>query len=204
MTNISIKSASEPEQTGWKRYFSFSTDHKVIGVQYLVTAFIFFLFGGLFAMIVRAELLTPQLDVVDRSLEHDDMGAGKRRRIEHFHVERSDLHGVRPPGGARLNPLDQGLQRALALRVAAAIVAEIADDGVADGAGDFVGQLRRPPGAGRGGALLEVGAQLVDIAVELVLADAELHQPALLLLGGGEGLLPAARRGGYRHGGDVG
>lgn len=68
MTNISIKSASEPEQTGWKRYFSFSTDHKVIGVQYLVTAFIFFLFGGLFAMIVRAELLTPQLDVVDRSL----------------------------------------------------------------------------------------------------------------------------------------
>lgn len=68
MTNISIESTSEPEQTGWKRYFSFSTDHKVIGVQYLVTAFIFFLFGGLFAMIVRAELLTPQLDVVDRSL----------------------------------------------------------------------------------------------------------------------------------------
>jgi cytochrome c oxidase subunit 1 len=68
MTNISIQSASEPEQTDWKRYFSFSTDHKVIGVQYLVTAFLFFLIGGLFAMIVRAELLTPQLDVVDRSL----------------------------------------------------------------------------------------------------------------------------------------
>jgi cytochrome c oxidase subunit I len=68
MTNISLKSASELEQTNWKRYFSFSTDHKVIGVQYLVTAFIFFLVGGLFAMIVRAELLTPQLDVVDRTL----------------------------------------------------------------------------------------------------------------------------------------
>lgn len=68
MTNISIKSASEPEQSGWKRYFSFSTDHKVIGIQYLVTSFLFFLIGGLFAMIVRAELLTPQLDVVDRSL----------------------------------------------------------------------------------------------------------------------------------------
>jgi cytochrome c oxidase subunit 1 len=71
MTDISVAGAEDRlklGQTGWKRYFSFSTDHKVIGVQYLVTAFIFFLIGGLFAMIVRAELLTPQLDVVDRSL----------------------------------------------------------------------------------------------------------------------------------------
>jgi cytochrome c oxidase subunit 1 len=71
MTDISVAGAEDPlkfGQTSWKRYFSFSTDHKVIGVQYLVTAFIFFLIGGLFAMIVRAELLTPQLDVVDRSL----------------------------------------------------------------------------------------------------------------------------------------
>ena len=67
MTEISIQSVNA-QQTSWKRYFSFSTDHKVIGVQYLVTAFLFFLIGGLFAMIVRAELLTPQLDVVDRSL----------------------------------------------------------------------------------------------------------------------------------------
>ncbi|MGH2416357.1 MAG: cytochrome c oxidase subunit I, partial [Microcystaceae cyanobacterium] len=71
MTNIPVDRLGrddEPEQTGWKRYFSFSTDHKVIGVQYLVTAFIFFLIGGLLAMIVRAELLTPQLDIVDRAL----------------------------------------------------------------------------------------------------------------------------------------
>jgi cytochrome c oxidase subunit 1 len=53
---------------GGQSYFRFSTDHKVIGIQYLVMAFIFFLVGGLLAMIVRAELLTPQLDVVDRSL----------------------------------------------------------------------------------------------------------------------------------------
>ena len=71
MTNISVEGTDnpyKPEKMGWKRYFSFSTDHKVIGVQYLVTAFFFFLIGGLFAMIIRAELLTPQLDVVDRSL----------------------------------------------------------------------------------------------------------------------------------------
>ncbi|MBD1910008.1 MULTISPECIES: cbb3-type cytochrome c oxidase subunit I [unclassified Leptolyngbya] len=71
MTNIPVEGTGnslKPEQVSWKRYFSFSTDHKVIGVQYLVTAFLFFLVGGLFAMIVRAELLTPQLDLVDRSL----------------------------------------------------------------------------------------------------------------------------------------
>jgi cytochrome c oxidase subunit 1 len=71
MTNISVERAGgndEPKQTSWKRYFGFSTDHKVIGVQYLVTSFIFFLIGGLLAMIVRAELLTPQLDIVDRTL----------------------------------------------------------------------------------------------------------------------------------------
>ncbi len=71
MTNLSAESTSgndEPRQTDWKRYFSFSTDHKVIGVQYLVTAFFFFLIGGLLAMIVRAELLTPPLDLVDRNL----------------------------------------------------------------------------------------------------------------------------------------
>ncbi len=65
MTNIALE---KPEQPNWKRYLSFNTDHKVIGIQYLVTAFIFFLIGGLCAMMVRAELLTPQLDVVNRPL----------------------------------------------------------------------------------------------------------------------------------------
>ncbi len=55
-------------QTGWREYFSFSTDHKVIGIQYLVTTFIFFLIGGLLAMLIRAELLTPQLNLVSRPL----------------------------------------------------------------------------------------------------------------------------------------
>ena len=55
-------------QKNWKRYFSFNTDHKVIGVQYLVTSFTFFLIAGLLAMIIRAELLTPASDLVDRPL----------------------------------------------------------------------------------------------------------------------------------------
>ncbi|MBD2653527.1 MULTISPECIES: cytochrome c oxidase subunit I [Synechocystis] len=60
--------ASVPFQRPWHDYLKFSTDHKVIGIQYLLMSFCFFLVAGLLAMIIRAELLTPQLDVVDRSL----------------------------------------------------------------------------------------------------------------------------------------
>ena len=41
---------------GWRRYFRFCTDHKVIGIQYLVTMLVVFLVGGLLAMLLRAEL----------------------------------------------------------------------------------------------------------------------------------------------------
>src|SRR5215213_7846146 len=40
----------------WKDYFRVNTDHKVIGIQYVVTSFFFMLVGGLLAMLVRAEL----------------------------------------------------------------------------------------------------------------------------------------------------
>jgi cytochrome c oxidase subunit 1 len=43
----------------WKRYFRFTTDHKVIGVQYLVTAFLLFMTAGLAAMFMRFELAQP-------------------------------------------------------------------------------------------------------------------------------------------------
>ncbi len=43
----------------WKRYFRFTTDHKVIGVQYLVTAFILFFTAGTAAMFMRFELAQP-------------------------------------------------------------------------------------------------------------------------------------------------
>jgi cytochrome c oxidase subunit 1 len=43
----------------WKRYFRFTTDHKVIGVQYLVTAFLLFFTAGTAAMFMRFELAQP-------------------------------------------------------------------------------------------------------------------------------------------------
>ncbi|WP_069814309.1 aa3-type cytochrome oxidase subunit I [Streptomyces sp. TP-A0874] len=47
------------------RYLT-TTDHKVIGNMYLVTAFAFFLLAGLFAMVMRAELARPGLQLVTR------------------------------------------------------------------------------------------------------------------------------------------
>jgi cytochrome c oxidase subunit I len=43
----------------WKDYFRVNTDHKVIGIQYVVTSFFFMLVGGMLAMLVRAELAAP-------------------------------------------------------------------------------------------------------------------------------------------------
>jgi cytochrome c oxidase subunit 1 len=51
---------------GWLRYFSFSLDHKVIGLQYIVTSFIFYLIGGLLAGVIRTELASPMSDFVSR------------------------------------------------------------------------------------------------------------------------------------------
>jgi cytochrome c oxidase subunit 1 len=49
----------------WRRFFSFNTDAKVIGIQYIAVSLFFLLVGGLLAMIMRGELLTPPADLVD-------------------------------------------------------------------------------------------------------------------------------------------
>src|SRR5437016_7353407 len=47
------------ETGGTRRYFRLSTDHKVIGIQYFFGVGAFFFIGGLNAMLIRTELLTP-------------------------------------------------------------------------------------------------------------------------------------------------
>ena len=50
---------------GWERYFGFNEDHKVIGIQYLVTfIFVFIVAGGL-AMLMRAELAQAGEDILN-------------------------------------------------------------------------------------------------------------------------------------------
>ena len=48
---------------GLARYFRYSLDHKVVGLQYLVGMIGFFLTGGLLAMAIRTELLSPSYHV---------------------------------------------------------------------------------------------------------------------------------------------
>jgi cytochrome c oxidase subunit I len=49
----------------WKDYFRINTDHKVIGIQYLVTTIFFFVAAGLLALVMRAELARPGMQFVD-------------------------------------------------------------------------------------------------------------------------------------------
>ena len=53
---------------GWMRYFSFSLDHKVIGIQYLVCGFLFYLIGGALASAIRIELTSPLSDFMARDV----------------------------------------------------------------------------------------------------------------------------------------
>ncbi len=58
----------EPPHRHWRDYFTFNTDHKVIGIQYLVTSFVFYGIGGILADLVRTELRTPESDFVSPEL----------------------------------------------------------------------------------------------------------------------------------------
>ncbi|MCB0415489.1 MAG: cbb3-type cytochrome c oxidase subunit I, partial [Bdellovibrionales bacterium] len=42
-------------------------DHKRIGVMYMITVMLFFLFGGIFAMLIRAELFAPGKTIMEAS-----------------------------------------------------------------------------------------------------------------------------------------
>jgi cytochrome c oxidase subunit 1 len=57
-------SLREKEEEGISRYFGLCTDHKVVGIQYLVGIGIFFFVGGLNAMLIRTELLHTSPTVV--------------------------------------------------------------------------------------------------------------------------------------------
>ncbi len=46
-----------PEPQGFVRRYIFSIDHKIIGIQYLITGFVFFVLAGLLAEVIRTQLL---------------------------------------------------------------------------------------------------------------------------------------------------
>src|ERR1700733_1275024 len=56
---VEAHSETEDVNVGVAKYFRFTLDHKVVGIQYLVGMVIYFCTAGLFAMAIRAELLSP-------------------------------------------------------------------------------------------------------------------------------------------------
>ena len=52
------------EDPGLGKYFRYTLDHKVVGIQYLYGMIAYFLTGGLFAMAIRSELLSPSYHLI--------------------------------------------------------------------------------------------------------------------------------------------
>ncbi|MFC5501521.1 cytochrome c oxidase subunit I [Lysinimonas soli] len=50
-----------------------TTDHKTIGYLYLISSFIYFCIGGILALVIRAELFTPGLDVVGSNEQYNQL-----------------------------------------------------------------------------------------------------------------------------------
>jgi cytochrome c oxidase subunit I len=52
------------QEPGLGKYFRYTLDHKVVGIQYLYGMIVYFLTGGLFAMAIRSELLSPTYHLI--------------------------------------------------------------------------------------------------------------------------------------------
>lgn len=59
---------------GWEKYFGVSLDHKVIGIQYTVTALVLLGVGGLFALIFRTELAASGMQFLSLQIYNTLMG----------------------------------------------------------------------------------------------------------------------------------
>ena len=50
-----------------------STDHKTIGYMYLITSFLYFLLAGIMALVIRAQLFEPGLQVVATKEQYNQL-----------------------------------------------------------------------------------------------------------------------------------
>ncbi len=64
VTGADYPTISNPRKGSVLAYWLSSTDHKIIGYLYLITSFGFFLFAGILAMIMRAQLMGPNNQIV--------------------------------------------------------------------------------------------------------------------------------------------
>ncbi len=57
------EAVEEAPAKGMSRYFRYTLDHKVVGMQYVVGTLLFLFTGGLLAMAIRTELLNPTVHI---------------------------------------------------------------------------------------------------------------------------------------------
>src|SRR5690606_31373571 len=50
-----------------------STDHKTIGYMYLITSFFWFTVGGILALLIRAELFLPGIQIVQSKEQYNQL-----------------------------------------------------------------------------------------------------------------------------------
>src|SRR5690606_34000184 len=50
-----------------------STDHKTIGYMYLISSFVYFCIGGVMALIIRAQLFAPGLDLLQTKEQYNQL-----------------------------------------------------------------------------------------------------------------------------------
>ena len=50
-----------------------TTDHKKIGYLYLITSFLYFLIGGVMALVIRAQLTAPGLEIVQTKEQYNQL-----------------------------------------------------------------------------------------------------------------------------------
>jgi cytochrome c oxidase subunit 1 len=88
----------EHHELGWWRKYIFSTDHKVIGIQYLLTGLTFLFFGFCLMMLMRWQLAYPgqTLPVIGKWLPHifgaESMPDGKM--TPNFYNSLGAMHGT--------------------------------------------------------------------------------------------------------------
>jgi cytochrome c oxidase subunit 1 len=85
------RDTEEYNPEGWRKYFGFHMDHKVIGIQYLITFLGLFILAGGFAMLMRTELAAPGRTI---------MGPGTYNQIMSLHGFTMILVAVTAVSGA--------------------------------------------------------------------------------------------------------
>ncbi len=56
--------AGQAKRPALAEYFTWSVDHKIIGLQYIATSLFFFVIAGALAMLIRWELMTPEINIM--------------------------------------------------------------------------------------------------------------------------------------------